>query len=488
VKNAKPFRLDSTRLSESDDLVLLCLPYWFQNLLLDMTERMLWSRVWVTEFGTEITLTEYDRDKIEYAIWLLSQEECNMVINVTTGDNTQTVNTGGGGSGGGSCPPTVINVYPPQSPMCLPISGTPGGEIPPMPDVPPGTVPPPYGEGDPTYPTPEDYNAAHCKVANWGWQLIFDWLDKLSNVDNNIVAVAVAIAAIVAHAPVAILSLIASSELIMIAVRLLELRAYAEITDAVFDDIKQYWVDNREDITCRMYNTTSPSTTSNTIKAEMLDFLTLIWQDRPGWTDAMIAAAANMERVIMPGSIFWRFINSAPPEGWSGGIDCAACNTPEVDGLWAFDRVYVADGSETFLNIPGDDGFSLVGEWVAGTVTDVRVRIQRDIADAGDLATWSAITFACTISGSGGIMTYGAEGHTTPICDLDDVGGITNLRFAIHRSGYPVPAGTYDEVITVPSEDYLLPYVLIGKFTFHPPNLIVAMQLENWQHYIESPL
>ena len=77
--SAKPTRLDARLFSGSDELVYLCLPDWFRNALLSLTERMLWTRVWLNEDWTDYHLTEEDKTRIEYGIYKLSQDECGLI-------------------------------------------------------------------------------------------------------------------------------------------------------------------------------------------------------------------------------------------------------------------------------------------------------------------------------------------------------------------------------------------------------------------------
>lgn len=75
---AKPTRLDSRLLDGSDELVHLCLPDWFRNSLLSLTERMLWTRVWQDRFDNEYILSESDKTRIEYGIWRLTLDGCGV--------------------------------------------------------------------------------------------------------------------------------------------------------------------------------------------------------------------------------------------------------------------------------------------------------------------------------------------------------------------------------------------------------------------------
>lgn len=73
---AKPTRLDARLFSGSDELVYLCLPDWFRNTLLSLTERLTWSRVWLNEDWSDYSLTSEDKDRIEYGIWQLTRDDC----------------------------------------------------------------------------------------------------------------------------------------------------------------------------------------------------------------------------------------------------------------------------------------------------------------------------------------------------------------------------------------------------------------------------
>ena len=72
----KPTRLKAGLLGGSDELVYLCLPDWFRDALLSLTERMLWTRVWTNDDGTEYELTESDKTRIEYGIYRLMVDGC----------------------------------------------------------------------------------------------------------------------------------------------------------------------------------------------------------------------------------------------------------------------------------------------------------------------------------------------------------------------------------------------------------------------------
>lgn len=76
---AKPTRLDAGLFGGSDELVYLCLPDWFRNALLSLTERMLWSRVWLNDDWTDYQLTDQDKTRIEYGIFKLTQDDCGQL-------------------------------------------------------------------------------------------------------------------------------------------------------------------------------------------------------------------------------------------------------------------------------------------------------------------------------------------------------------------------------------------------------------------------
>lgn len=75
----KVFRLSASRLDASNDLLAVCIPYWFRDVLLDVTERFLWSRVW-RDGDESHQLTEEEIARIEYAIYRLTiDSECTNV-------------------------------------------------------------------------------------------------------------------------------------------------------------------------------------------------------------------------------------------------------------------------------------------------------------------------------------------------------------------------------------------------------------------------
>lgn len=495
IKRAKPIRFayDNVFVYGSDDVRPFCLSDKFRRFLLQNAERGLWSRVWDTE------LTTAEKSVIENGIRALCEEdscleqiEDNMAVTV---NNYPTItNTNGGcgcDDGGGSGGSTVITVYPPATSQCLPVTGDPGNGSPIIPDVPPGQVPPVIVPGDPVWTDPEEYNAARCKIDNWGWQLIFNWLDMLSNLDNNIVLIGAVIVAIVANAPVALLSLAAGAELIAIAVKLLELRAYAEISDEVFDDIKQWWVDNQQSIICRMYTATSANTVGGAILSEMHEALALLWADKPDWTDLMIDAASRMERVMIPGSFFFRLISSNPPVGYVGNVDCSLCNEPSFPGEWSYIEDTVGVGSShDFTNDNVSDGFHLTGEFIAGSATNTDLHVAKTAID-GDLEildTWAAVSFSLsssmTTDAATAVLNYGGLNHVSQLVDYSDDGGIEPTTVLVIRDGETPPSGTWGLTITVTESEYLSPRFSIGAFEYHPlPLTAVALDVENFTVY-----
>src|SRR3990172_8673744 len=109
----KPLRLSYERFDLPDDLVLLCIPEWFRASLLDVTHRFLWSRAWTDAGGTEHTLTEEERRRVEYGIFKLSQEECDMNI-------INNVDVSCGGCASTSLPTTIYCVLQDGTPVITP--------------------------------------------------------------------------------------------------------------------------------------------------------------------------------------------------------------------------------------------------------------------------------------------------------------------------------------------------------------------------------
>lgn len=75
----KPTRLESRLFSGSDELVNICLPDWFRNALLSLTERMTWTKVWRLDDGSEYSLTEEDVTRIEFGIYQLTRDDCGIL-------------------------------------------------------------------------------------------------------------------------------------------------------------------------------------------------------------------------------------------------------------------------------------------------------------------------------------------------------------------------------------------------------------------------
>jgi len=474
MNRAKKESFDYTRLSEPDDLVFLCLPYWLQMHMLDMTKRMLWSRTWQDDSGNYPPLTESDRDKIAYGIYLLSLEECDMVINVTTGANNQTVECGGGSGGSGCSSPPPWQGLPGQ---CYPVE----------------QYPPPIT--DPNYPAPdnppddiplEDWQLLRCRQANYAWQKIYEWLGALANLSTNLATVAVVLLAIWGLAPAVILTLVGSG-ILQLAGLLAAWSAYVEAFDELFEFAQEYWVDNRDEIVCKFYNATDVAILRNDVFDPMLTAILDYAELRDWWPTVLAERITSLFGAAMPLGLFLAPFRLIAPASYVGSVNCANCGLtpPDDDGLWAFDRVYVSAGEETFANIEGNDGFTLSGSWEAGTTTDVRVRAQRLETTVSDV--WSAVSFVLSISGEGGSLGYGAENNQSLLTNLDIGGGVLSESVCIVREGYPPPSGTWDNTIIVPDEDYLLPYFLLGRFTFHPPTMSCGMTVEDWQHYEDLP-
>jgi len=323
MNRAKKFSLDYARLSEDESLVLLCLPYWFQNALLDLTERLLWSKVWQTDTGDYPQLTEIDKERIEHAIYLLSVEECDMVINVTTGANSQTVECSGGcGDGGANCttPPPWQNVPMPGGTPCYPVPPV----NPPVNPVPP--VPPPG--------TPEDeWDVYRCKLANYAWEQIRAWLVAVSGVPNTLITIGAILTILWTLAPLALLSIIGVAVL-ELATLIWAWYALSEGIDEIAEYAVQWWDDHQQEIVCAFYDMTDPSITRTAIVNEFLNDLAIWAEGRPWWIDSLANNLQNLGDAMLPLQIFLAPWELVPPTGYVGAINCTACGEPSTpEGL-----------------------------------------------------------------------------------------------------------------------------------------------------------
>ena len=317
---AKKWKHHYTRLSEPDDLVFLCLPYWFVNTLLDSTERMLWSNVWEDENGNFPELTQEQREKIAYAIWQLSIEECDMNITVNP-VLTQNNDCGGdcGGSGGSGCttPPPWNGTPMPGGTPCYPtpIVNPPVNPVPPVP--PPGT--------------PEsEWDLYRCKLANYAYDQIREWLVAVSGVPNTLITIGAILTLLWTLAPAGLLAIIGVAVLELAQV-VAVWYALSEGIDEVAEFAVEWWDERHQEIVCMFYDMSDPALARTALVADFLDDLAIFAETRPWWVDSMMGMLAQFANRLFPLQIFLAPWELVPPAGYTGAIDCTLCAGGGVD-------------------------------------------------------------------------------------------------------------------------------------------------------------
>jgi len=299
VRN-KVFRLDAARLSEDESLVAVCIPYWFRRLLLDTTERYLWSKVW-RDGDVEHILAETEREKIEYAIWRLTLE-CtpeeiieDMPISITV---NPVINVNSASSSGDCSTPPPWSGIPGQ---CYPVDEFPADDIPNAPPTRPDEIP------------PEEWDAYRCKLANFAWEKVDAWLEKLASASANLFVIASVLFFLWSILPGALLAIIGGT-ILSLASAMVSWSAYAEALDEFFDRALVYWRDNREELVCKFYNATNAQALREGILSEMLTAVIDWMEARPYWFSQMGGMVAEMGSRLMPIQLFtlpWRLVPPA---------------------------------------------------------------------------------------------------------------------------------------------------------------------------------
>lgn len=326
MARAKEFRLSASRLSGSDDLLAVCIPYWFRDVLLDATERFLWSRVWTNNEDSPHTLTEEEITRIEYAIHRLSLDDSCLedFMPPITIDFAPIINVNTGGSSSGCSSPPPWDGQPGQ---CYPIQEPPDqGQLPTIPPLPPEDVP------------PEEWDSYRCKLANYGWEVVDAWLLRVSQASTYLGTLAFILFFLWSIIPAAIAAFVGGA-LLELAASIVAWSAYLEALDELFERIRQWWVDERESIVCRFYEATNAESLRDSIVGDMLDVVSLAMEDRPDWFTEMGNMIERTSRFLLPLRLFTLPWNLVPPVGYVGAIDCPCA--PEEDEEWQEHPTYV---------------------------------------------------------------------------------------------------------------------------------------------------
>jgi len=327
MKKAKVYRLDATRLSEDESLVAVCIPYWFRNLLLDSTERYLWSKVW-QDGDTEHELSESDKERIEYAIYRLTLDgscgELEMPPITIDFAPIINVNTGGDGCCGTSPQPWEPVPQPGGTPNYpIPITIPPVANVPPV--IPPDT-------------DPSEWDILRCKTANYAWEQIRLWLVAISNIPANLIAIGMILSIIWAMAPLGLLALIGGAVLELAAV-IWSWYAISEGLDEISEFAVSWWDDNQEEIVCQFYEMTDLQVTRTAIVSSWLEDLAIWAEGRPWWIESLGDMLASLGAKLFPLQIFTAPWQLVPPVGYIGDITCPCASEEDVE--WGEHNTYI---------------------------------------------------------------------------------------------------------------------------------------------------
>lgn len=462
----KPVRLDDRLFNLSDDLVILCLPEWFRTMLLSLAhDRPFWGKkVW----GRELTESEVTR--LEYGLWALSVEECDMVINVSQ-SQTQTASGGAGGAGGS----TTIPIYTGGAGdcACLPMA-PPGSETPPPVVITEG-VPPPGWEDYPTY------NAARCAIANYGWQLAYEWITALSNVQESALALAAFIFFLLNTAPAIVFALFGAGAIAALLTFLGQLAAYAAIFDDFFEDLKAYWVNNRQELICQGYNAQSEIPLFQTIMTALSGHMQAIWADRE-YDETVIYILSKVLEYALPSSVMGLFLNNESEDffgTYQPPLSCSGCSElpPPMPGdAWQMSYGISSEPDHTYgqnEEVDHNVTVAISGAGAGGSLQqgfDELVQFS-DVVDPEDF-DFTAVTFTLSMTiaapvGNAAIrqVRFGQANEYTLLQEVTngngqavsfDPGQLTyGLRLASHQE-----LGTDVEVV-VTSKAYLRPQFIL---------------------------
>lgn len=286
----------------------------FRRALLQLTDRLYWSSSWTETLSDEewAIIDEGQRALIEGDDYMTNGTiTLSPVININTSDNVYA-----GGAGCATPPPWADlpgTCYPIENP---PIDNTP----------PPGGIPlPDDGSIDPG--DVAAVNEWRCKVANYAWERIDEWLYRLSGLSVSLFSIAAILFALWALLPLSLTAILGGT-MLALAAELMAWSASFEIVDDVLDYASQWWRDRRTYIVCRMYNATSSEGLKNDLVDSWLEDLEAWAESRPWWFTGAMNTLERLTRYLFPANIFfipWRMI---PPAGYVGLVDCAQCNQP----------------------------------------------------------------------------------------------------------------------------------------------------------------
>lgn len=261
----------------------------------------------------------------------MDNECCERIINLLEDLNNMNItqnNNCGSGSGDG-CSPVIININNPPGSQCLPVP-PPGAETPPDVIVPPGGSPPPIFDDDPNWPSPGDYNAARCRIANYGWSTFLTWIDRMIALDNLLFSISTWIMVISQAIAGLLTGRITFAQMIAIAQALLNMQSWY---GQVMSTVRQWWIDNQQEIVCAAYNAVSSNALAAYIVDWIADGIVELLDSETWWVAGVEQAVRDLLARLFPPTPFSIFLNFAVPVGYAGVIDCSTCGGGEPPEL-----------------------------------------------------------------------------------------------------------------------------------------------------------
>jgi len=325
----KEFRLPAISLSAPDELIAVCIPYWFRDVLLATTERFLWGKVW-RDGDEEHDLTEEEKSRIEFAIYRLSIDDfCEELMPPITIEVNPIITINPPASGGDGCCPTTPMPWE-NTPMP---GGTPSYPIPPVnppiPNVPP-TIPPDT--------EPSEWDVLRCKAANYAFDQIREWLVAIANIPAALITIGGILMLIWTLAPLGLLALIGVAVLELASV-IFTWYTLSEGIDEIAEYAVGWWDSHQEEVVCTFYEMTDINESHNAIVDSFLEDLALWAEGRPWWFESLGGMLASVGSKMFPLQIFTAPWQLVPPTGYVGAISCPCA--PAEDAEWGDYGSYV---------------------------------------------------------------------------------------------------------------------------------------------------
>jgi len=426
----------------------------FRRLLLQACPRFFWESSWT------IPLNDSEWAVIDDGVRTLMDEEMitvtvNPVINVT--DNE--------GSGDGDCGCNPVPIYtPPNSPSSsLPIP--PVGNQPPPVNT--STSPPPGWEQDP-------YNAARCAIANHGWSLVYEALSIFGNIREGSITVVGVLIFLSASLPTLVLAIFGANFFIQLVGFLTQLAVIGETLEDYINDLKEYWVTNRQDLICKGYNAVDEIPLYEDIFTAVLTHMEGIWDDR-SYSDTLVSLLTNLLEMTLPSSMIGLLIGNEDPDFFGTylpPIPCD-CGTGSETEPWEMHYGIVAGHTESYASNTEEAHEVTIHSAGAGAGNSYQqcydVLSEFWQTSPGELP-FTAVTFYLTsisIQAAAGnsaerTVSYGGINNATLIHSHINATGVAvneNVELGLtygYRLAEHAALGTDIEVI-VPSKDYLMP-------------------------------